>query len=161
MTRATPALQGGSLVLATRASGVCDAGEGGVCYEVYEVGQHPGFRFLFEQGRSDCFSPEDVAICLTITGEVCTAVADSQCTNVVRLQRDVDQGRFAAAFPPRPLAPPRNGAAWDARLAAHRALDCSPSRERNRMTTTSPLMSLEASVHACGSAAPCAASARS
>jgi hypothetical protein len=106
MTRATPAIQVGSLALATRASGVCDVGERGVCYEVYALGGRPGFSFLFEQGRYDGFSPEDVALCLTITGEVCAAVTDYQFTNVTRLQRDWAQGRFAAAFPSRPSAPP-------------------------------------------------------
>jgi len=75
MTSTTPAIQVGSLALATRASGVCDVGERGVCYEVYVLGQRPGFSFLFEQGRYDGFSPEDVALFLTITGEVCAAVA--------------------------------------------------------------------------------------
>ena len=38
MTRGTPGIQVGSLAIATRASGVCDAGERGVCYEVYTLG---------------------------------------------------------------------------------------------------------------------------
>jgi hypothetical protein len=105
MTRATPAIQVGSLALATRASGVCDVGERGVCYEVYELDGRPGFSFLFEQGRYDGFCPEDVALFLTITGEVCAAVTAYQFTNVTRLQRDWAQGRFAAAFPSRPSAP--------------------------------------------------------
>lgn len=105
MTRATPAIQVGSLAIATRASGVCDAGERAVCYEVYELGGRPGYSFLFEQGRYDGFSPEDVALFLTITGEVCVTVADYQFTNVMRLSRDVARGRFAAAFPPRPAVP--------------------------------------------------------
>ena len=71
MTRATPGIQVGSIALATRASGVCDAGERGVCYEVYALGGRPGYSFIFDQGRYDGFSPEDVALFLTITGEVC------------------------------------------------------------------------------------------
>jgi len=110
MTTATPAIQVGSLAIATRASGLCDVGERGVCYEVYELGGRPGYSFLFEQGRYDGFSPEDVALFLTITGEVCTAVADYQFTNVTRLSRDCPQGRFAPAFPPRLPAPLRNNA---------------------------------------------------
>jgi hypothetical protein len=104
MTTATPAIQVGSLAITTRASGVCDVGERGVCYEVYALGGRPGFSFLFEQGRYDGFSPEDVAMFLRITGEVCAAMADYQCTNVTRLQRDWAQARFAAAFPPQPSA---------------------------------------------------------
>jgi hypothetical protein len=34
MTTVTPVIQVGSLAIATRASGVCDVGERGVCYEV-------------------------------------------------------------------------------------------------------------------------------
>lgn len=153
-TRATPALQGGSLGLATRASGVCDAGERGVCDEVYAVGQRPGFSVLFAQGRSDGFSPEDVAIWLTITGEVCAAVADDPWTTVTQLVRECTRGRCAAAFLLRPPAPPRNGAPLDARLAAHRAMDRSPSLERHRLAIPAPLMSPEASVHACGGCCP-------
>jgi hypothetical protein len=111
MTTTTPGIQVGSLALATRASGVCDVGERGVCFEVYTLGGRPGFSFLFEQGRYDGFSPEDVAMFLMITGEVCAAVADYRFTNVIRLQRDWTQGRFAAAFPPQPSPLPRTGPA--------------------------------------------------
>src|SRR5262249_23116362 len=75
MTTAIPAIQVGSLAIATRTSGVCDVGERSVCDEVYARGGRPGYSFLFEQGRYDGFSPEDVALFLTITGEVCAAVA--------------------------------------------------------------------------------------
>jgi hypothetical protein len=99
MTTGTPAIQVGSLAIASRTSGVSDVGERGVCYEVYTLCGRPGYSFLFEQGRYDGFSPEDVALFLTITGDVCTAVADDRFTNVVQLSRDFAQGRFAAAFP--------------------------------------------------------------
>jgi hypothetical protein len=111
MRRATPGIQVGSLAIATRASGVCDVGERGVCDEVDTRGGRPGFSFLFAQGRYDGFSPEDVAMFLRITGEVCAAVADDQCINVVRLTRDWAQGRCAAAFPPQPSPGPRTGTA--------------------------------------------------
>jgi hypothetical protein len=48
MTRTPPAIQIGSLAIATRASGVCDVGERGVCYEMYELAGRPGCSFLFE-----------------------------------------------------------------------------------------------------------------
>src|SRR5215831_9937940 len=102
MRRVTPVIQVGSLAIATR--------ERGVCYEVYALGGRPGYSFLFAQGRYDGFSPEDVTLFLTITGEVCAAVADSQFFNVTRLSRDFAQGRFAPAFPPRLPAPLRNNA---------------------------------------------------
>ena len=110
MTTGTPAIQVGSLAIATRASGVSHVGERGVCYEVYRLGGRPGYSFIFEKGRYDGFSPEDVALFLTITGEVCTAVADYQFINVSRLSRDFAQGRFAPAFPPGLPAPLRNNA---------------------------------------------------
>ena len=102
MRQASPVIQVGSLAIATRASGVCDVGERGVCYEVDALAGHPGYRFLFAQGRYDGFSPKDVARFLTITGEVCAAVAAYQFTNVTRLQRDWAHSRFAAAFPSEP-----------------------------------------------------------
>ena len=105
MPHDTPAIQVGSLAIAACASGVCDVGERGVCYEVYQLGGRPGYSFIFEKGRYDGFSPEDVALFLHITGEVCTAVADYQFTNVTRLSRDFAQGRFAPAFPPILRAP--------------------------------------------------------
>ena len=111
MTTATPAIQVGSLAIATRASGVCDGGERGVCDEVDARAGGPGYSFLFEQGRYDGFSPEDVARLLTITGEVCAAVAAYQFTNVTRLQRDWAHGWFAAAFPPQPFPQPCPGTA--------------------------------------------------
>ena len=49
MTRTPPAIQIGSLAIATRASGVCDVGERGVCYEMYELAGRPGCSFLFER----------------------------------------------------------------------------------------------------------------
>ena len=97
-----PDITVGTLAIAKRASGVCDAGERGVCYEVYELGGRPGYAFLFEKGRYDGFSPEDVALFLTVTDTVCATIADYQFTNVTRLRRDFAQGRFAEAFPPRP-----------------------------------------------------------
>jgi hypothetical protein len=38
MTTEISAIQVGTLAIPTRASGVCDAGERGVCYEVYTLG---------------------------------------------------------------------------------------------------------------------------
>ena len=108
MITGTPAIHVGSLALATRVSGVSNVGERGVCDEVYTLSGRPGYHFIFAKGRYDGLSPEDVALFLTITGEVCTAVADDQFINVTRLSRDVAQGRFVPAFPPRLPAPLRN-----------------------------------------------------
>ncbi len=95
-----PPLQVGSQVIAKRASGVNAAGERGVCYEVYRLGGRPGYGIIFESGRYDGFSPDDVKTFLHVTAQVCPSVADYRFTNVTRLARDFEQGRFAAAFPP-------------------------------------------------------------
>jgi hypothetical protein len=95
-----PPLQVGSQVIAKRASGVNDAGERGVCFEVYQFGGRPGCSIIFEGGRYDGFSPDNVKTFLHVTGQVCPAVADYRFANVTQLARDFEQGRFAAAFPP-------------------------------------------------------------
>jgi hypothetical protein len=89
----------GTIAVAKRRSGVCDAGEVGVCYELYTLGTRPGYSFIFESGRYDGFSPEDVALCLDVTGRVCEGVAGYTFENVGKLDRDFRSGRFAAAFP--------------------------------------------------------------
>jgi hypothetical protein len=93
-------IQVGTLVTAKRDSGVCRAGERGVCYETYTLGGRPGNSFVFERGGYDGFSPEDVDALLDVTDRVCPAVAGYQFTNVIRLARDIEAGRFAAAFVP-------------------------------------------------------------
>ena len=100
-----PDITVGTLAIAKRASGVCEAGERGVCYEVYELGGRPGYAFIFEKGGYDGFSQEDVELFLTVTDTVCATITSYQFTNVTRLRRDFEQGRFAEAFPPRPPAP--------------------------------------------------------
>ena len=76
-----------------------------MCDEAYTLpdgkgGRRPGWSFLFEQGRYDGFSPDDVALILEITGEVCPEVADYEFTSVLRLRADFQRGRFAPAFQP-------------------------------------------------------------
>ena len=94
-----PEIQVGSIAVAKRRSGVCDPGEVGVCYEVYSPAGRHGYSFLFESGRFDGFSPEDVQDFLDLTGRICENVADYQFQNALRLSRDFQAGRFAAAFP--------------------------------------------------------------
>ncbi len=94
-----PEITVGSLAVAKRSSSVCNAGEVGVCYEVYELGKRPGYSFIFESGRYDGFSPEDVALFLDVTGRVCKAVEGYAFENVGKLSMDFRSGRFAAAFP--------------------------------------------------------------
>ena len=100
MNSSIPNIQVGTIAIATRASGVCDVGETGVCYEVYELARRPGYSFIFESGRHDGFSPEDVEMFLHVTHKVAPGVASYEFRNVTRLMRDFQEGRFADAFPP-------------------------------------------------------------
>jgi len=95
----------GSRVITQRTTGVCDAGEPGVCDEAStrldgKGSRRPGWSFLFEQGRYDGFSPDEVELILEVTGEICPDVADYELTNVLRLIGDFHRGRFAPAFEP-------------------------------------------------------------
>jgi hypothetical protein len=100
MTQTHPPIHVGTLFVAKRASGVCAAGERGVCYELYQLDGRPGYGILFQRGGYDGFGPDDVAMILDVTGRVCPAVADYRFTNVTRLAQDFRDGRFADAFPP-------------------------------------------------------------
>jgi hypothetical protein len=95
-----PDLRVGSLVIAKRTTGVCDAGERGVCYEEYTLQGRPGWSFIFEKGRHDGFSPDEVELILELTGDLCPDVADYEFRSVLRLMADYRRGRFAPAFPP-------------------------------------------------------------
>ncbi len=94
-----PEISVGSIVVAKRQTAVCFLGELGVCYETYQLEGRPGYSFIFETGRHDGFSPDDVALVLNLTGRVCEAVASYRFTNVGQLAQDFRAGRFAAAFP--------------------------------------------------------------
>jgi hypothetical protein len=98
----------GAIAIARTQTGVCDVGERGVCYEIYQRTWRDalderthGFSFLFERGRYDGFTPDETRELLTLTGEICAAVMDYRFTNVGRLEADFQAGRFLAAFPPR------------------------------------------------------------
>ena len=106
----------GSGVIAERTTGVCEARERGVCDEAYTLpdeqgGRRPGWSFLFEQGRYDGFSPDEVEVILEVTGELCREVADDEFQSVMRLRSDFRRGRFAPAFPPEQRATVHEAAA--------------------------------------------------
>lgn len=90
----------GRLVITQRTTGVRDTGERGVCGEEYPFGHRPGWRILFEPGRDDGFSPDEVELILEVTGEICPDVADYEFKSVLRWMSDFHRGRFAPAFPP-------------------------------------------------------------
>ena len=88
----------GSLVVVKRSTAICDEGEVGVCYELYTLGDRPGYGFIFERGGYDGFSPRDVETFLELTGVVLPSIASYEFENVGRLKRDFRQGRFKEAF---------------------------------------------------------------
>ena len=91
-------IQVGIIAIAKLQSGVCDVGERGVCYEVYSLAGRPGYSFIFESGRYDGFSPDDVVIFLEVTETISPSVARYEFTNVSRLMRDFREGMFKPAF---------------------------------------------------------------
>jgi hypothetical protein len=62
--------------------------------------------FLFEQGRYDGFSPDEVELILEVTGEICPDVADYEFTSVLRLRADFPRG-FNPSSGRRCIRPPR------------------------------------------------------
>jgi hypothetical protein len=95
----TPKITVGSLVTAKRELGpVAWPEESGVCYEVYELENRPGYAFIFQRGGWDGFSPDDVNRFLEVSGRVSQHVADYKFKNVGQLQADYRAGRFSAAF---------------------------------------------------------------
>lgn len=91
-------IQVGTLAVAKRDSSVCKEGEYGVCYEVYQLGDRPGYAFIFERGGYDGFSPFDVELFLEVTNLVVPSVTNYEFANVGRLVQDYRAGRFAEAL---------------------------------------------------------------
>ncbi len=91
-------IQVGTLAVAKKGSGVCVEDEVGVCYEVYRLGDRPGYSFIFERGRFDGFSPRDVEMFLEPLDAVVPSVASYTFTDVNRLVQDYRRGRFAEAL---------------------------------------------------------------
>lgn len=89
----------GTVVIATRDTGICRQGERGVCYEVYARGDGTnGHSILFERGGYDGFSPDEVALCLTVTDQVIPELQEYEFRNVGQLSSDHRRGVFKAAF---------------------------------------------------------------
>jgi hypothetical protein len=88
----------GSLATAKRDSAICSVGEMGVCYEVYTLGDRPGYSFIFEKGSYDGFSPDNIELFLEVTDVVFQSIANYQIENVAQLERDYHNGRFSEAF---------------------------------------------------------------
>lgn len=106
MDQSHPPIQVGTVAVATRQTGVCEVGEPGVCYEVYELDGRPGYSFIFASGRYDGFSLDEVDMMLHVTGTVCQPVSGYRFKNVLRLKRDFQAGFFDPAFPLISAPPP-------------------------------------------------------
>ena len=91
-------VQLGTLAVATRATSICRAGELGVCYELYTIGDRPGYSFIFERGGYDGFSPQEVESILEVTGVVFRSIETYSFTDVGQLLKDFLAGRFSEAF---------------------------------------------------------------
>ena len=93
-----PCLRVGSLVVAKKATGVCDLGDVGVVYEEHRLHDVVGWEIIFEGGRHDGFNACEVDWFLTVSGEVCEQLQGYVFENVRRLVEDFNRGMFAPAF---------------------------------------------------------------
>ena len=84
----------GARIFASKASGVCKAGEAGLVVEEYELDGRSGRTIIFEQGNYDGFSPEELAIFTLPEGSVDSKVAHYTFSNVGRLAEDLHKGIF-------------------------------------------------------------------
>ena len=63
------------------------AGTVGVCYNTYQIGNHQGSGFIFENGNHDGFSPDEQLEFLRLVGQS-AEIAEYQFTNVIQLSAD-------------------------------------------------------------------------
>ena len=91
-------IQVGTLAVASRDTAICRAGELGVCYELYQISERPGYSFIFERGGYDGFSPQDVEMVLEVTEVVFRSIESYCFTDVGQLLKDFLAGRFSEAF---------------------------------------------------------------
>jgi len=93
-----PGLRTGSVVVAKKATGACDAGEVGVVYQEYRLRERAHWGIIFESGRYDGFNASEVERYLTVGGEVCEPLAGYTFANARCLAEDFELGVFAPAF---------------------------------------------------------------
>ncbi len=65
----------------------------GVCYEVYHLGDHTGYAFIFQNGNYDGFGEDEVEDFLKHEA-FDDAVKDYQFTNVIKLTEDFRNGKL-------------------------------------------------------------------
>ena len=88
-------IQVGTFAVATKDTAICRTGKLGVCYGVYQLGNQPGYSFIFERGGYDGFSPQDVELFLEVTEVVFKSIKTYRFTDVGRLLKDFLAGRFS------------------------------------------------------------------
>ena len=88
----------GTIAYAKRASTLWQSGERGVCYEVYQIGERPGYSFIFEGGGYDGFSEDDLTGWLELTEEVAPSVVGFKFKNVMHLSGAYEAGWFDEAL---------------------------------------------------------------
>lgn len=65
----------------------------GVCYEVYNIGGPNGYSFIFQNGRYDGFSHDEVQDFLEFQG-IDPSIRDYKFTNVMRLSEDFSKEKL-------------------------------------------------------------------
>ena len=65
----------------------------GVCYEVYELGDHTGYSFIFQNGNYDGFGEDEVDEFLKYAA-FDHSMKDYQFTNVMQLSNDFRDGKL-------------------------------------------------------------------
>lgn len=94
-------LQLGQIVVATRTTAVCDEGERGIVYEIYDRSGYDfeggyGASIIFERGSYDGFSQKEQDMMLKVIepAEFCPFGRSYRFRNVIQVSRDFAAGRF-------------------------------------------------------------------
>ena len=72
-----------------------EAGVSGICYDVYTFGDRKGYSFIFENGKHDGFSPDEVSKFLLVLDHFDFTY---EFVHVIRLSLDFNNGVFDGAF---------------------------------------------------------------
>ena len=94
----SPPVDVGTPAVAERATAVCQAGEVGVCYEVYYLGGRPGYSVPFQGGGYDGSGPSEVEAVLDVQPVRDRAASPYESADVGRLRRGSQRGRSRSAL---------------------------------------------------------------
>lgn len=86
----------GTLVVAKRRTRICEQGERGVCFDVYDFGKidFEGYSIIFQNGGYEGFTPNEVDRDLQILDRVDDAIANYEYANARQLMMDFKNGVF-------------------------------------------------------------------